>query len=421
MGPKTASRQIAGYKWLLVGILFTISALNYGDRSAISSILPLLQREFHLSDVQLGLLGTAFLWSYALAAPSGGFLADRLSRSKMVTLSLAGWSLATLLSAACQHFYQLVVCRMLLGVTESFYIPAAAALIADYHRPDTRGTAMALNVSGMSVGLIASASLSGWLAEMYGWRLPLLLLGGAGIAMAALAWFWVKDAEEPAATVAVAERQRLSEKLALLFSNRTYLLLLGEVMLTSSGAWMFWTWLPLYYHEEFHMNLGASGFSGTFMLQSAAVAAIIIGGCFSDRIGASHPRRRMLTLVLFYFASVPFLAVFRGHPSYWVLSSGIFLFSFVRTLGQANEDPIVCELLPPRVRSTGFALLLTSAVAGGGCSVLVAGYIKQHYGLNLAFLCVSGMVLVAALLSLIAYLFYFNRDLARTSHHAPEA
>jgi MFS family permease len=129
----TTRSTSVGYKWLLVAILFTISAINYGDRSAISSVFPLLQKEFHLTDVQLGLLGTAFLWSYAVVAPFGGFLSDRFSRSRIITLSLAGWSGATLLTGMCHQFYQLVGCRTLLGLTESFYVPAAAALIADYH------------------------------------------------------------------------------------------------------------------------------------------------------------------------------------------------------------------------------------------------------------------------------------------------
>jgi sugar phosphate permease len=191
-------------------------------------------------------------------------------------------------------------------------------------------------------------------------------------------------------------------------------------MLTSAGAWMFWTWLPLYYHDEFHMNLGASGFSGTVMLQAAAMVAIIIGGNLSDRIGATHPRRRMLAMVLFYFASTPFLLVFHGKPSYVAVSAGIFLFSFIRTLGQGNEDPLLCELVPPRLRSTAYGVVLTSAVVGGGCAVIMAGYVKQHFGLNLAFLCVSGMVLVAAILMLVAYRYYIDEDVARASHRAAE-
>ena len=178
---------------------------------------------------------------------------------------------------------------------------------------------------------------------------------------------------------------------------------------------MFWTWLPVYYHETFHMNLGGSGFSGTFMIQFAALTAMIIGGYLSDRIGATMPKRKLLTLTLFYFASVPFLLVFTGQPSYMVLSSSIFMFSFVRTLGQANEQPVICDIIPANLRSTAFGLLLTSTVLGGGVAVLFAGYIKQKQGLAFAFLCVSGLVLIAAVASLVAYIFYFDRDILERS------
>jgi MFS transporter, Spinster family, sphingosine-1-phosphate transporter len=411
---KLSKRGGAQARWIVVAILFFVSALNYGDRSAISSVFPLLQHDFHLSDLQIGLLGTAFLWAYAIGVPFGGYLGDTLSRSKIVTISLTGWSVATLAAVFSRSFPQLVLCRVLLGLTESFYIPSALALIADYHETDTRGTALSLNLSGMSVGLIASAVLSGWLAERYGWRQPFLLLGILGLCLAPVSWLFVNDADSNAVRE-THDSQRMTTKLAQLLKNRSYILVVVEGVLTSCGSWMFWTWLPLYYHEAFHMNLSASGFSGTFMLQSAATAAIVIGGYFSDRIGAAHPKRRLLALSLFYFASVPFFGVFYGHQSYFVVSGGIFLASFIRTFGQGNEQPIICELLPPQVRSTALGMLLASEMAGGGVAVLFAGYVKQNHGLSFAFLCISLLVLLAALSALVAYLFYFDRDLARRS------
>jgi len=399
-------------KWVVVLILFFISALNYGDRSALSSILPVLRNQFHLSDIQLGLLQTGFLWTYALGVLFGGYLGDTLSRSRLVTLSLVGWSVATLLAACCHNFFQLVLCRVLLGIAECFYIPAALALIADHHDTGTRGTALALNLSGMSVGLIAGAAASGWLAERYRWQLPFLVLGVLGVALAPLSWRYVSDAGSRV-TVEPGNAEPIGTKLASVFGCHSYLLIVFAGMLASCGAWIFWTWLPLYYHDAFHMSLSASGFSGTFMLQSAAVAAIVVGGYFSDRIGSDHPKRRLLALSLFCFGSVPFLAVFCGQQSYAIVSVGIFLSSFIRTFGQGNENPIICELLQPQLRSTALGVLLAAETAGGGVAVLFAGYIKQNHGLSFAFLCTAGFLLTAGLSTLRAYFVYFDRDLRR--------
>lgn len=142
---------------------------------------------------------------------------------------------------------------------------------------------------------------------------------------------------------------KVRAKLAQLLSYRSYVLIVIESMLTSSGAWIFWTWLPLYYHDASHLNLTESGFSGTFVLQSAAVGAIVIDGFLSDRIAAAHPKKRLLALGLFYLGSAPFQAVFFGHSSYLTVGSGISFSSFIRTLGQAGENPVICDLLSDRL------------------------------------------------------------------------
>ena len=353
-----------------------------------------------------------FLWSYAIGAPFAGFLADRFSRSRIIALSLAGWSAATVLAALAHSFYTLAGARLLLGLTECFYVPAAIALIADHHDQKTRGTALALNLSGMSVGLVVAASLTGLIAERSGWRVPFWILGGTGLIMAALSWVWLRDAKDQIVPEAT-DPHSLREKLAALFAIKTYLLIVSETMLTSAGVWMFWTWLPLFYHETFHASLATSGFSASFMLQAPAGAGILLGGYFSDRFGRSNPSRRMLILTICYFTSVPFLLVFHGVANFTLISACVFTFSLIRSVGQANEDPILCELLLPRLRSTGYGLLLTANVVAGGIAVLFAGFVKGSYGLGFAFLCISGLILSSALLILLAYLAYFPRDLAR--------
>src|SRR3982751_4417735 len=91
----TSLETDAGYKWRLAGFLFFASALNYGDRTAITALFPLLRKEFDLSDLGLAGIGSAFLWSYAVCSPVAGVLADRISRAKLVVFSLMAWSLVT--------------------------------------------------------------------------------------------------------------------------------------------------------------------------------------------------------------------------------------------------------------------------------------------------------------------------------------
>ena len=105
--------------------------LNYADRAAFSSVLPPLRNDLRLSDTELGLLSSLFLWSYALAGPVAGIMADRYSRSSLVIWSLVAWSAITFLTGVTNGLIMLIVLRTGLGVSQSLYLPAGLALIAD--------------------------------------------------------------------------------------------------------------------------------------------------------------------------------------------------------------------------------------------------------------------------------------------------
>src|SRR5215470_3611026 len=113
------------YKWFLVATLFFVSLINYADRTAITALFPLLKSDLGFTDVGLGAIGLTFLWSYALASPFAGYLGDRI---RIVLCSLVGWSVATLATGLVSSQSQLLGMRIVLGLVESMYIPAAIAL-----------------------------------------------------------------------------------------------------------------------------------------------------------------------------------------------------------------------------------------------------------------------------------------------------
>ena len=279
MSPSLAA-STGSFKWQLAALLFTAGAINYADRTAISSVLPLLKSDLGMSDTALGALGSVFLWAYAAGSPVAGFLADRFLRWKLVLLSLAGWSLVTLLTGLVQTTGQLLVMRMLLGVSECIYLPAAIAMLADYHPSESRGIANGIHTAGLNIGIICGGVLAGYLGERYGWRASFVVLGVVGLVLTAGSYFFLRDSPEP--EIARVPRQRksggLREAMALL-RIPSYLILLVNAMLVSIGTWIFFNWLPLFYRESFHLTLAQAGFSGTFMLQSAVTAGVHLAAC----------------------------------------------------------------------------------------------------------------------------------------------
>lgn len=406
--------QSPRYKWLLATVLFAASATAYGHRSALSTVFPLLRQDLGLTDLQLGFIGSAFLWSYGVGCAVGGFFSDRFSRSRIVVGSLALWSLATLAAAFVNSFEQMVWARIAFGATQCFYAPAALALIADHHGPATRGKAISSNISGMSVGLILGATFAGMIAQSAGWREVFIVFGIGGLVLAGIAAWAVRDAAPNESTGAAKEVSfSLGASIRLLFGTRTYYCILVQGMAASMGAWMFWNWLPLYYQETYQMSLAGAGFSGTFMLQATAMVGIVVGGVIADRVGRKNPQRRPLVMAGFYLAAAPFFLVFLvPQPSYLIISVCLAVSSLLRTMGQANENLIMFDLLPPRVRSAAFGIFLFGNVSAGSVAIIVAAWIRGFAGLNTAFACIAGLVGISALAAFIAY-FLMPGDLAR--------
>lgn len=374
-------------------MLACAGALNYADRTAISSVFPLLAEEFHLSDIQLASIGSLFLWSYAACSPVAGLIADRVARGPMVALSLLAWSLVTIWTGLARSTTELLLTRVLLGAAECAYLPAAVGLIGSHHGAETRGRALGIHVAGLNIGLVGGSALAGYLGEAYGWRAGIWLLGAIGILVAAAAWFVLpKDRPERA----LAGGARLAEQLKGLVSNPVYRLLAIEGMLLSVGTWMFFNWMPLYFREAFGLSLAIAGFSGTGALQISAVTGMLIGGVLSDRAARRSPASRYRIMFVAYLLCAPALMVFLTGASMAAITAMVIYFSFVRAIGSSNETPALCDLLPPQDRSTAQGLLNMLNTTAGGIGVLLAGTLKADWGLGGVFAGVAGLVVLAA-------------------------
>lgn len=412
--PATADAR----KWRVLALLFCAGGLNYADRTAISSLFPLLRADLALTDVGMAAIGSLFLWSYAACSPFAGMVADRFSRSRLVALSLAAWSIVTALTGLVTDTNQLYVLRVALGLTECLYLPAALGLLADYHPSGTRATALSLHASGLSVGMIAGGTAAGYLGEHFGWRPAFFTLGGLGLLVALSAAVWLRDVESGPDSP---KAEPVFEALRSLVRMPSYFVILGEAALIAISSWIFANWLPLYFRETYGLTLAAAGFSGTFSSTMGVVSGGILGGYLSDRFSRINVRRRLLAMGAFYFLSMPMLLMFLTRPAIAILGGSILLHGFVRALGSANEMPLMCDLMPPKRRSTAIGIMNALNTFVGGSGVLISGFLKSHYGLTGVFAALSGIVMLASLVSLVGYQWLLPRDLARLARAREEA
>jgi sugar phosphate permease len=404
-------------RWQIAGFLAVAAALNYADRAALSAVLPELKREFALTDVQLGLFGSVFLWCYALGSPVAGAWADRQPRHRIVILSIVLWSAVTLLTGLATGFASLLCLRGALGLAECLYLPAATALIATHHASATRGRAMSIHSVGLNFGVVIGGSAAGFLADHFGWRAGFLVLGAAG---ALIGWAGQTLVAQPPAAgspvpAASSERASVMDTLRYLAGVPSFHALLLKAILAGVGVWIFLTWLPLYLREAFDLSLGAAGFAGTFMLQGATVLGVAVGGWISDAVAAKDARRRLGVQGLSYLIAAPFLLLFLVRPSFGLIAAAVTVFSFFRGIGQASENPALCEVIPARFRSTAIGLMNTGATAAGGLGVLLAGFLKAAFGLGTVFAGIAGLFVVAGMAMLLAAWRWAGDDITRAS------
>ena len=173
--------------WLVVALLVPVALLNYLDRQMLAAMKFSVMRD--IPDIALeanwGKILALFKWVYAILSPIGGYLADRYSRRHVITGSLFVWSAVTWATGHVTSYEQLLATRAVMGISEAFYIPAALALIADYHVGPTRSRAVGLHQMGIYLGVIVGG-FSGYAADhpALGWRWAFDLCGIVGISYA---------------------------------------------------------------------------------------------------------------------------------------------------------------------------------------------------------------------------------------------
>src|SRR5215212_9628629 len=188
------------YAWIIVALLVPVALLNYLDRQMLAAMKFSLMTD--IPDIGLeanwGKILALFKWVYAFLSPIGGYLADRYSRRHVIAGSLFVWSLVTWTTGHVTTYQQLLATRALMGISEAFYIPAALALIADFHTGPTRSRAVGLHQMGIYVGVIIGG-FGGYVADHpgLGWRVAFDACGVAGIAYAVPLFLLLRNAAPP--------------------------------------------------------------------------------------------------------------------------------------------------------------------------------------------------------------------------------
>ena len=394
----------------MLALLLLATTINYVDRSNLSIVAPFLSKELGLDPVQMGLLFSAFAWSYAIANLPGGWIIDRFGSRLVYGLAQLAWSSATLALGLVSGFTALFGLRFAVGLAEAPAFPVNNRVVSTWFPQRERGRATSTYASGQYIGSALLSPLLFWMATHYGWR---SVFWGTGVAGLASALVWLAVYREPrestranaaelelitagGALTSMAPREHVAwvQIARLLRERQVWALGLGKFAVMSSLYFLL-TWFPTYLVRERGLTSLKAG-AATSLPYIAATIGVLLGGVWSDwllRRGAGISAARKIPIVTGFLGASSIIAV--NYVSGTALALAILTFAFFAQGVSSNSWSIIAEVAPRSMMgTTGGIINFTGHIAGIVTPILI-GYILRETGSFewvLAYVSLAGIV-----------------------------
>ncbi len=377
------------YKWWVVFMLWWVCFFNYADRQAIFAVFPTLKQEFGFDTVQLGVIGSAFMWVYAFGAPAAGFICDRFRRKDLILGGCLFWSFVTITTGWCSKFWHFVTVRALEGFGETFYFPASMSLVSDYHDPRTRSRALSFHQSSVYLGTILGSWIGAWFAEHVGWRYGFYLFGGLGMVLAIVLYRFLHEPERGQADAAPTDLAghnvtptslSAGATLAVIFQSPVVPLLMLAFVGANFVATIFLTWTPTFLVEKFGFRLASAGLSGTVFIHLASAASVPVAGALADRLARVFAGGRMLVQALGLLAGAAFVVLVGRTTNTTTLIVAMTAFGLCKGFYDSGIFASLFDAVEPRARGTAAGLMNTVGWGGGALGPVFVGWASKYGG-----------------------------------------
>ena len=369
------------WRWVIIGLIFLGTVINYFDRLALPTLAPVLRTEFHLTNVDYAWIANAFLLVYALSMFLWGAVFDRIGNRLGFAIAVILWSAAQVGTAAARGVASLCGLRALLGLGEAGNWPGATRTIAAWFPARQRALAMGIANTGASLGPAFAIPLIMMLRDGYGWRAVFVITGVMGFIWLAL-WLLLypkNDAEQPAATgtgpvtaspvpwgVLLRRREAWGIIIARFFGDPIW--------------WLYVNWMPLYLADARGFDLKQLKATGWVPYVAAALGALA-GGWFSGwmlRRTGDVNRSRKLAISLGTVAMLAgFATAFAGSAPLAIACLSVTLFGFQFWVG--NVQTLASDYFP--VGAVGSIAGFAGTAAGLGAVIFTfsTGWVVDHF------------------------------------------
>lgn len=395
------------YPWLVVALLWVVALLNYMDRQMLSTMQDAMK--FDIVELQkaeaFGALMAVFLWIYGIVSPFAGVVADRVSRKKLVVGSLFVWSAVTYLMGYASDFTQLYWLRALMGVSEALYIPSALSLIADWHEGKSRSLAIGIHMTGLYVGQ-AVGGFGATIAATFSWHSTFYWFGIIGIAYSVVLALLLHDKPKTAAIASpdpatLMKKESLWRGLSVVLSTWAFWVILIYFAVPSLPGWATKNWLPTLFADNLGLEMAQAGPMSTITIAASSFVGVLLGGVLSDKWVLRNIRGRIYTSAIGLGMTIPALILLGfGHSVVAVVGAGM-LFGIGFGMFDANNMPILCQIISAKYRATAYGIMNMVGVFAGAAVTQLLGKWTDGGNLGMGFAVLGGIVIVALVLQLV--------------------
>jgi MFS family permease len=413
------------YAWLVFAVIYGLMLSDYMSRQVLSAVFPHLKAEWALSDAQLGLLSGIVGLMVGLLAVPVAIMADRWGRVKSVVLMALFWSLSTLACGLAEHYGQLLLARLFVGIGEAGYGSVGLAVIMSVFPPSMRASLTGAFTSAGMFGSVLGMASGGMIASRFGWRSAMFVMAAFGLLLIVAYMATVTEARlarhsHQPATIAVAPTRRfessgwqLFAKLAkALFGARTLVFSYLGSGLQLFVAYSIIAWMPSYVHRYYHLPADKSALAAAGLLIASGIGMALCG-VLSDWVGRKAAERTVTLAIIYSLGSCALLMVAMrlppGPQQFAMIAAGVFLAA--GTFGPVGA--MVANLVHVSIHSTAMATLsLANNLLGAFPGPYLTGVAADRIGL-LGALQWMPLVSLAAALAFIFARANYDRDLRR--------
>jgi MFS family permease len=375
------------YRYVVLAMLILAYTLNFLDRQILGILAGSIKTELQLTDTQLGLMGgVAFAALYTTLGVPIAWLADRVSRTWIMSVALTLWSGFTVACGFAGGFWSLFLSRMGVGVGEAGGVAPAYSLISDYFPKSQRARALAVYSFGIPLGTALGVLFGGLIAAYVNWRFAFIAVGLMGVVLAPIFKWVVKDPPrggmdlEPGAVAPSTppKAPAFGAVLATIMPKPSFWLLAFGAASSSICGYGVAFWLPTFFQRSFGLSLPERAIFYSALSLFGGVAGIWLGGVLADRFGSRNKAAYALAPAICFLVALPcFLLALNVHSLVWAF----LLFLIPTGLNLAWLGPVIAavqHLAPASMRTTTSALfLLINNLLGLAVGLWFFGYLSD--------------------------------------------